>query len=167
MKEYRLAYDRVFLAWDKETNKHPIFEGQVLSDVSFCIEIRVFDKETNKEILFACGDDEQPAEQKIEGVCINDFFRCEYDRENGYVIKFVVKDELHKKVADKYQFKYYIDAENCYKGIEKREAFTDTESISLLTFLRMLKEYPQYFDNIDNKPAQCCAYAVWVKGEDE
>ena len=161
MKKYSLAYDRVFLAYSKQGEKL-IINGETISDVSVCVRVNITNKQTDETLYFTCSDDEQPTEQLFEGHTLSEFFRADYDREYGLLIN---PTDICRQYQDRYRISFFVEPELCCKGVENRPCISDSTPISMNECISILKDYPEYFDTTDNKPAQCCAYAPLLIGQ--
>lgn len=153
--KYRLNYDKCFIAAHSEKDALEV-DGHKIMDIAIYFEYRVFDKDTGEELFFTAekiSDDSFDMEQYIDGYPLNDFFRCEYDKNSstGYIMK---PTAVNKK--SKYRVEYEIC--DCYwYGFE-----LDCEQISYEKFCDLLLTYPDYFDTTTNKPCQSGAFG-WRK----
>lgn len=149
--KYRLNYDKCFTVSSVSDIK-PQINGHEIMDIAIFFEYRVYDKETGDEIFFTVEinpEDDSDMEQYIDGYSLNEFFRCEYDRNTstGYTMK-----PTDINIKSKYRVEYVVTDCYCY-GYE-----LDCEQLSYEQFCNILLTYPDAFDYSNNKPCQSGAF---------
>ena len=161
MKKYRMNYDKCFIAMNSK-GESLVINGDTIMDMSVLLEYRVYDKETGQEIFFTCPDSEEPKESFLdEGYSMNAYYRCDYDREKGFVI---TPTDVCKN--SKYRVEYSVRPS--YEiGVTKGERvcgvpLSEGVEIPQEQFYSILKDYPDYFDTTTNQNSQSGAYAVTI-----
>lgn len=147
--------------------EHLRIGDEIIQSVALFYECRIIDKTSNKELFFLCKDDEEPYEQKLDGHALNEYFKCEYDRRRGYDI-----------CRSSLEFSPYYRIERrltlpLYKYVIRRDSkvlagypVAEPVEISLKQFLDYLRDYPEYFDNANNKPTSCDSIGFDVVGSE-
>ena len=149
MKKYRLNYDKLFIA--KGGIEGIEYKGEIIEALHIYFEYQVFDK-TGHEKFFTCSDDEEMAEQLIDGHCLNSFYKCCFDRNNkcGYTM-------TPTEIAQKSDFNVIYRVDSCFKVL-RDEAYPTL--ISYEEFCDILLNNAEHFDISDNKPAQSVSYGA-------
>lgn len=150
--KYRQCYDKVFLA-RKAGGERLIISGKRIADVSVLFEYRVYDKATGREVEFEC-EGGKPYEQQLDGHSLNEYFKCSYDREKGFIM---TPTKLHEE--SRYRVEFYELSHYWAVLPNGADAYSESEEISGREFEEVLKEHPEYFDNSDNRDAQNCAFS--------
>ena len=161
MKNYRLSYDKCFIAMNSK-GESLVIDGETIMDMSFLVEYRVYDRITGEEVFFTCPDTEEPREHNMNVYC-----RCAYDREKGFIL---TPTDACKN--SKYRIEFIVDEESCTKGVESGTVLfgypvSDSVFLSFEEFVGILKQYPDYFDTTTNQNAQSGAYAVTIVNQGE
>lgn len=148
MKKYRLAYDCLFLPNDLTNGV--AYKNERIADVAIYFVYKAINKKTNEENFFTAEDlKEQPLEYSKGKTCyVNHFYKCVFDRENGY--KMILNEQLAQN--SDYLISYY--AGDCFKWTDKNDPIL----ISYDEFVDILKTCKDSFDNSNNYPTQSTAY---------
>lgn len=136
----RICYDKHFSVQKGNEFRH---RGRIVEGVSlyFIYQYYVYLSNQNKEIevLF-------PENGNVQPEC---FYRCSYDRQNGYKMKLDTK-RLEEYIYSSVSYKPAKEASILYSDSNT------TESISFYEAIRLLKENPEAFDYYNNKTTQSC-----------
>lgn len=159
MKKYRLEYDKTLIAQNKK-GKSLVLGDEMITDISIYFLYRVFDRKTGKEIFFTCRDDEEPKEQTVDGHTLNAFWRCDYNRKTGYVM-------IPTQTNTESNYRVDYEVSGCFKGVIRKGEVeviagvpvSQSEEFPLEECIKLLKNYPEYFDTSTNQWAQSCAYS--------
>ena len=148
MKQYRLAYDKLFTV-----SPSICFEAKTITDISLLFEYRVFDKTTDEEYFFTCSDDEEMKEQYLDGYSLNAYYKCSYDKDKGYKMEATPIAE-----KSKYRVEYRLDS--CSIGIDVGKNYSHEEEIDTDTCMKLLRDNYFSLDNTNNQSTQSVAYCA-------
>jgi len=166
-KKYRLGYDRVFLA-------HPAIkrENEILAGLSITIKYKLFDLNTNLEIVFPDKDQsigkgvkyisEDGKYAEIGDYYMSNFLKCSFDKDyEGYIRLEEINKEKLKQMG--YRLEYERSSYDKDVYTDDNCIFSESKNISKEEFYKILNENISNFDNIDNTlGAQSCSYVTYL-----
>jgi len=177
-KKYRLGYDKVLLA-------HPPIEkeNEIILGLSLMIKYKLYDIETNVEILF--DKKEQDIGKKVsyifeygnstyadlEGWYLSDFLECSFDKNSSNYLKF---EMVNTEKLEQMGFRLEYEIVKYHKDIlgepitfeDKILPCAEPQEITKEEFYDIIKNNIENFDNEDNEIAQSSSYEVFLAEEE-
>lgn len=149
MLNYRVSYDKLFLSKNSTGGRDYLINGETAIDLALYFTYKVIRKYDEQEVFFSSNQEELFQYNKTEKTYLDQFFRCEIDKENGY--KMISNEDLLKK--SDYNILFELTG-GCVWINDNPKSINSKEAINLL------KDYFDVFNNEDNKPTQSTSYSM-------